>query len=198
MDTGVPLSRSRGFDAKVMSDVRWTARQLARSAAVAGMDAQDFEQEILLDLWRRQAKFDPSKASYRTFANRVISHCVSALITRSMASTAARKTVSWDALIDEPGAHALLDELSDSLFSNDTDDRDLGIDVRRFFGRLSPAMQRICAVMLTGNLSEGSRLSGLHRSSVYEALRRLRTQASEAGLREYVSAPRQFGAGAGK
>ena len=198
MERGVQLHRSSGFDAKVMSDVRWTARQLARTEAVPGMDAQDFEQEIFLDLWRRQGKFDPSKASYRTFANRVISNCVSALTTRTTASTAARKTVSWDALIEESSGHALLGEMSGSLFSNDIDDKDLGIDVRRFFSRLTPAMQRVCAVMLTENLSEGSRLSGLHRSSVYEALHRLRTQASEAGLREYVSAPRQFGGGASK
>lgn len=44
------------------------------------MELEDYEQDLITDLLARDGRFDPVRAAYPTFADRVIRHRVSTLV----------------------------------------------------------------------------------------------------------------------
>jgi DNA-directed RNA polymerase specialized sigma24 family protein len=70
------LSRNRydGVEGYAVTKVRFHARQLARTGLFPSQDAEDIEQELMLDLLRRLDDFDPGRASRNTFIARVLTH----------------------------------------------------------------------------------------------------------------------------
>lgn len=52
---------------------------------VKGMEWQDISQELFLHLWQKRDKFDPTKASERTFVIRVITNKIRDLIRQANA-----------------------------------------------------------------------------------------------------------------
>ena len=73
-------NRYDGVHPRAIQFVRYHARQLARHRAVPGMELEDYEQDLITDLIAREPRFDPTRATYPTFADRVIRHRVSTLI----------------------------------------------------------------------------------------------------------------------
>lgn len=184
------------LDARIRNHIHTTASRLAKCGSVPGMDAQDIEQDLFLDLWHRRLAFDPTKASFRTFADRVISNRVATLACPTIRLKAERQLAWLDQPIDDE-QHTLADTLPDPAAVSDQD-HGLTLDVKRFVAGLSPAMRRCCAILTTPNIREASANAGLHRSSFYENVQRLRKLAEAAGLKEYVAAPRQVGGRAGR
>ncbi len=184
------------LDARIRNHIHTTANRLAKCGGVPGMDAQDIEQDLFLDLWHRRHAFDPTKASFRTFADRVISNRVATLACPTIRLKAERQLVWLDQPIDDE-QHTLADTLPDPAAVSDQD-HGLTLDVKRFVAGLSPAMRRCCAILTAPNIREASANAGLHRSSFYENVQRLRKLAEAAGLKEYVAAPRQVGDRAGR
>jgi hypothetical protein len=73
-------NRYDGIHPRVVQFVRYHARKLARRRAMPGMELEDYEQDLITDLIARERRFDPARAAYPTFADRVIRHRVSTLI----------------------------------------------------------------------------------------------------------------------
>jgi RNA polymerase sigma-70 factor (ECF subfamily) len=194
-------NRYDGLDPEVVRNIRATARRLARQRAVPGMDAEDFEQDLALDLWRRQDAFNPERASFRTFAARVVANRVATLTAGTARLHAERRTVSLHDPIeaDHPagGATLLLEVIADDgLF--DADGMAIQLDIRRFLIRLSPALQRCCVALLRTTGADAAAEAGVHRSTMHENLVRLRGMAAQAGLRNRADRPRRFDDRAGR
>lgn len=186
-----------GPDARTLKHIRAKARRLAHRGAIPGMAAEDIEQDLILDLWRRRGAFDPSRATFRTFADRIVVHRVTSLTSPTARTKGERHLVWLDAPTGDDDGRTLADTLADPGAATDLD-LGLVLDVRRFMAGLTPAMRRCCGILLSPNLSAATADAGLHRSSVHENARRLRKLADAAGLREYVAAPRQSAKHAGK
>lgn len=190
-------TREAALDARILKHIRDTAKRLARSGRIPGMDADDIAQDLFLDLWRRRDAFDPGRATFATFADRIISHRVATLASPTARLRAERQHIGFDGPADGDDRPALTDTLADPKAPSEVE-RALSIDVRRFIGGLPPALQRCCELLLTPNLRAASAEAGLHRSTVYENARRLRKLAERAGLRDYVALPRHFDDRAGR
>jgi len=188
-----------GLDARTLKHIHRTAKRLDRTGGVPGMDAEDIEHDLILDLWRRRRAFDPNRGSFRTFADRLIAHRVATLTCPTTRLCAEQVTVCLDAPLDELEGATLADTIAQPT-SGDGADVDLGmaLDVRRFVQGLTPALQRCCSILMAPNVAEAAAAAGLHRSSVYECAERLRKLATAAGLHDYVVAPRQIARPAGK
>ena len=154
------------------------------------MDAEDIAQDIFLDLWRRCPAFDASRASFPTFADRIIAHRAASLTVSTQQAQAERRQVGIDDPVDGPDGSILADTLPDPAARGELE-YGLALDLRRFVESLSPALQRCCAIMAAPNIRLAAAQAGTHRSSLYENARRLRKRADEAGLRIYVAGPRQ-------
>ena len=176
--------------------IRIHAQRLARGTLFPSMTAEDHQQELALDLWRRLPAYDPERAGLATFIDRIVRRRVCDLIAaaQTTGSRGERQTMSLDSTGDGGDESGLAGRLS-------TDDRlwgplerlehDVALrhDLGRFAGMLPPALKRCCAILANGSIGEAVRKEGLHRSSHYEAVCRLRRKAREAGLRDYLGDP---------
>lgn len=191
------FTRDAAMAPRTLKHIRNTARRLARGRSIPGMDAEDIEQDLFLDLWHRRAAFDATKATFATFADRIIAHRVATLTCPTARHKAERQQVALDGYVDGDEQQMLADTLADPTALGEVDQA-LTIDMKRFIAGLPPALQRCCTILLTPNRREASMDAGVHRSTVYESAHRLRKMAEAAGLREYIPAPRHFGSRAGR
>ena len=175
---------------RTLKHIRSTAKRLARSGRIRGMDAEDIAQDLFLDLWRRCPAFDPNRASFPTFADRIIAPRAASLTASTQQAQAERRQVGIDDPVEGPDGCTLADTLPDPTAPGELD-HGLSLDLRRFVESLSPALQRCCAIVAAPNIRVAAAQAGTHRSSLYENARRLRKRADEAGLRIYVAGPRQ-------
>lgn len=191
MDT---LNRYAGLSARTIKRIRYLASKLYRQNAVPGMDREDFEQDLVLDLLRRIGRHDPARASLETFAEHVVNNRVATLTRPCARLRAERQQVSIDSAPANDGEEASPIELSEESLmpggdeepSHVQDDLSLRIDVERFVGKLTPALRLCAEIMTNGNVAEGASRAGLHRSTIYERLARLRAEAAALGLHEYL------------
>ena len=152
---------------------------------------------LYLDLWRRRGGFDPTKATFDTFADRGITNRI-ATLTCPTARLRAERRLAWlDQPIDGCDDCTLADTLTDPAAASDLE-HGLALDVRRFAAGLSPAMRRCCVILLMPNIREAVANAGFHHSTFYENARRSRNLAEAAGLKEYVAAPRHIAEHAGR
>jgi hypothetical protein len=181
-------SRDGGIDRRVMNNIRFNARRLARGQTVPGMAVEDYEQDLVLDLLHRRKAFDPGLASFATFADRVVSHRISTLASPTLRLKEERRAVSLDAPAeDEDGSElTLLDLLSDEAPPID-ESAAIRIDVGRLVAGLPPPLLDCCAVLLADSISEGARAVQIHRSTLYERTARLRERALAQGLAIYAT-----------
>jgi len=181
-------NRDRGIDCRILSNIRFNARRLARDHTIPGMEIEDYEQDLVLDLLHRRKAFDPTRASFATFADRVVGHRISTLASPTLRLRTERKAISLHTTTTVDGddtERPLLDHLSDgeALIDERTA---IKIDVSRFVERLSPPLRQCCEILLADSVSEGARAAGVHRSTVYERTARLRERALAHGLGVYV------------
>jgi len=184
-------TRDAAMAPRTLKHISNTARRLARCRSVPGMDAEDIEQDLFLDLWHRRGAFDAAKATFATYADRIIAHRVATLTSPTSRRKAERQQVALDDYVDGDEQQTLADTLADPAALSEVDQA-LTIDMKRFIAGLPTALQRCCTILLTPNRREASMEAGIHRSSVYESAHRLRKLAEAAGLRDYSSAPRHF------
>jgi RNA polymerase sigma factor (sigma-70 family) len=165
-----------------ITTIRIHAHRLARDEVIRGMAAADFEQELALDLWRRLPAFDPRRASLATFIDRIVRNRVTGF--HKAARAGARR-------LEREAPHTPLDELDQAVERSrdrplaDIDRIALRHDLARFVAALPSALRRCCAIVTSESTGEAIRKHGLHPSTYYEGLRRLRQRAREVGLHEY-------------
>ena len=182
------FTNASGFEQPVMIHIRVTARRLARSRAIPSMDADDIEQDLFLDLWTRKRAYDPNRASFRTFASRVVDNRVATLTAPCARLAAERQLISLDEPADGNSNSAPTQDRP-TLPSGFEEQMALVIDVRTFVASLTPAMKRYVAIVLSPHCGLAAAKHGLHRATVYEGLARLRLRAERAGLGEYLQHP---------
>lgn len=189
---------------RISRNIRIRAARLARSGTVPGLDAEDIEQELRLDLIRRAQNFDPAKSSFDTFADRIVANRVATLASATAAMRAERAMLCIDAPVgDDDGGLTLSDVLPEAAALDPVDEFSLahspGLrgDVGRLLAALCPATRQVAMAVSQLSISEAARALGVHRSTIYERLGRIRVIATEMGLDGYfeaaptVAAPRR-------
>jgi RNA polymerase sigma-70 factor, ECF subfamily len=178
--------------------VRGKTRQLVRRAGFTRSDADDVEQEIALDLLKRLPRFDPSKASLRTFATRIVEHHVATLIESREAPCRdwRRAEESLDELIPDDAGEVVPrwrtfdeEECAGRRRGDEPDERaarGLRIDVADAFVALDPALRDVAERLCVSTPTEVARATGRPRTTVYESIARIRDAFGDAGLSAYV------------
>lgn len=183
--------RYGGISPRVIRNIKYQAAKLARSGSLPGMDKEDIEQELMLDLLRRRDRFDPDRASFDTFADRIVTNRVASLTASTHKLRAERITISLDFVVandDEDEGASLIDKLDELENPYALDELKIGLarDVARFLGDLPPVLQRYVAILAADNVCEAAREAGLHRSTIYERKEQIRQAAEDWGLEEYL------------
>jgi hypothetical protein len=170
--------------------IRIHARCLARDQVIPGMAAEDYEQELAADLWRRLPTYDPKRASLPTFIDRLVRNRVAGFFAAARAAKwrHERDLVAFDESKDDAErAGGVKTDNGDWIsVGNLADEVGLRHDVGRFKTNLTPALKRCCAILMSGSITEAISKCRLHPSSYYDGLGRLRRRALEAGLDAYL------------
>ncbi len=183
-----PHTFSGELGCRVSKTIRFHARRLARRRAVPGMEAEDYEQDLLADLFHRQERFDPARASFPTFADRVMRHRIGTLLSPTIRHSHERSALSLDTtMVQQEGAEYSLRDLLPDLMAETEHSIALRLDICRFIGSLPTSWRRCCDILLAGSVSHGARSAGLHRSTVHERVKRIRAGAVAQGLAIYIA-----------
>lgn len=130
----------------------------ARALRATGLDRDDLEQELLVELFRALSRFDPFRASLSTYVERVIAAKAISVIRRERAQKRCKT--------EEPPV----------LRSPDlTINVELRVDIRRTLMPLSKSDRRIARLLLWGQRpTEIARELGSSRAAVYRSMDRIR------------------------
>ncbi len=157
------------------SDIFVEADPLARRAAqvhsaravralrIVGVDRDDLEQEALISVWRALSRFDPSRASLRTYVERIV---------RSTAASVLRKTCSQKRTPSGMSHSRPLQILSSI---------ELRIDIDRILNGVGAHDQRLARLLAEHTPAEVARIVGTSRPSVYRCITRIRIALMEGG-----------------
>lgn len=192
---------------RVARTIRVRADRLARSGAVPGMDADDIAQDLRLDLVERAPRYDPARASFETFADRVTANRIATLASptaRLRAERGMRDLHGASGASDDGEGLPLADTLPESaaLHAAERAEPDMAFGLCRDVGRLlvalPPACRQVAVALAEMSPTEAARALGLNRCTIYARLTAIRAAALALGLEDYVRAPRHFAMPAGK
>ena len=182
-------TREDVFHPYATTTIRIHSQRLARFQVMPSMAREDYEQELALDLWRRLAAYQPERASLPTYIDRVVRNRAARffLTAKSAAYRQERQALAVYTIDESAVPPQVESEGPTTPPESFADAADLRRDLARFTASLPPALRRCCAILQSGATGEAIRQHGLHRSSHYDALRRLRKRAHDAGLHEYLT-----------
>lgn len=152
------------------------------------MEVEDYEQDLMTDLLHRQKSFNPARASFATFADRVVRHRICTLLGPALRLDQERNAWSLDTtMVQEEGRkRPLMDVLPDP--AADTEHSiALRLDISRFIAGLPFGLRQCCDILVNGSISAGARSAGLHRSTLHKRAKWIRAQAAAQGLAVYVA-----------
>ena len=176
-------NRYDGIDPSLLSQVRYRARSLSRNSLMHGMEPEDIEQELMLDFLVRQRSFDPGKASWSTFVDRVLTHKCASMIEGATAAKrgAAVPRVALDAVLAGPdgGMHEPVDEVASDAVS-----ADIRVDLCRHAAGLPAWITTLMRDLREGTMTEIARERRIPKTTLYGHLAVLR--ASLSPLHEYL------------
>ncbi len=194
-------------NSRVSRNIRIRAERLARSGSLPGRDADDIAQDLRLDLIERSSRFDPARASFETFADRVTANRIATLAAptaRLRAERGMRDLHGPSGASDDGEGLPLSDTLPEAaaLHAAEGTDPDVTFGLRRDVGRLlaalPPTCRQVAVALCEMSPTEAARALGLNRCTIYARLASIRAAALALGLDEYVRGPRHFTVPAGK
>ena len=146
------------------AQVRATAAVL--SGAIPSTDLEDCEQEGLTACWLALPRFDPARASLRTFVERVVANRIATL------ARAVRRVP----------IHVQLSARGDWLVPSEAAGREFHADVERLSMAFGAEDRQLVFLLLEHSPAEAGRMMGLPRSAVYHRILRLRGKFVKAGF----------------
>lgn len=194
-----------GLDDYAVKLIRHKARQLVGRAGFVEADRADIEQEMALDLLRRLPRFDPARAARNTFIARIVEHRVATLVEAQKAGIRDYRRVAGSLDDRRPGDGGASDDGPPVLDQHeyrravlagafrDQEQRDLRRDLQRVVADLPADLRDLCERLQGATVSEVSRETGVPRSTLYDAIGKLRDRFDAAGLAAYLDAPTHRG-----
>jgi RNA polymerase sigma-70 factor (ECF subfamily) len=180
--------------------IQFKAKQLVERLAFRECDREDLEQEMTVDLLQRSPKFDPKKATWKTFVSRVVNRKVANIIRYRTAKMrdCRRKEVSLDAVVEmeETGRTSSRTSVVDS-DGHDIRTRkrncsrqeqiECACDVATVLAKLPEHLRKVAERLKTERPADIARSLGIPRASLYDSfIQPIRQAFQEAGLRDYL------------
>lgn len=144
---------------------RIRVRAATRTRVIPTADHDDLVQEVLIACWLALDKFDPARASLRTFLECVITSRLASAIRTS------RRRPEMQSL--DSASVCSVEEVSGF---------ELRLDIARVLSRLEGEDRRVAVALMECSPTEAGRELSVARSTVYQHIGRLRLAFTVAGL----------------
>jgi RNA polymerase sigma factor (sigma-70 family) len=184
---------TKGFAA---SYIRRKARRLAQQPGFSRSDEEDLRQQLCVRVLERLPQFDPAQGCFNAFVKLIVNQYAANCRRYQGAQMRNRSgDTSLNVLVEgEEGALELAQtigrrELNARLRRDERpaeDALDLGQDVSSFLSTLPPRLRQVAERLKERSPSEIAKGLGVHRSTVYLDIRRLRTLFAQAGFHDYL------------
>lgn len=142
-----------------------------RSATVIGLlreaalDREDLEQEALVKVYTAITRFDRSRASLRTFVERIVATSITSVFRRNRAGKRTKR------LDYEP-----VDSLQLLVKT------ELRLDIQQVLGKLRPRDRKVARLLVEHCPAEVARRLHISRAAVYRCIKRIRTLLKGGGF----------------
>lgn len=174
------------------------AQKLVGRAGITRSEIEDLRQDLRLHLWRRLPMFDPCRAKYETFVDRIVRHRAATIVEFRKAARRSHlrcqcslnegvtapggETIERASMVDEEAGRRRLGAANRS----SREEADLALDVAAFVSSLPAALRDLCLRLRSRSPTEVARELGIPRGSLYRTLRELRRRLEEAGFEKYL------------
>jgi len=186
---------TQGFAARY---IRRKARELARQPGFKGTEKDDLRQQLYLRILERLPQFDPSQGCFNAFVKLIVRQFATDCRRHMSAQMRDRRSdVSLSSLVaGEEGPVELAQtigrrELNARLHRDEQDTEatsDLAQDLAAFLASLPPRLCTIAERLKDASPTQIASELGVHFTTVYRDMRRMREQFAKAGFGEYLPA----------
>ena len=174
--------------------IREKARQLVAKVRASNIDQDEIEQKLRIKLWRNQKSFDPQKGDWQAFAKTVVIRCAATILRdrRAQRRNPARIGSLNVSITNRAGRSAeLATTISESAghpsFRHHEDLVDLQLDVSEALGDLDDEDRELCESLMLDSASEAARERRVPRTTLNDAIHKLREPLENAGLRIHLT-----------
>ena len=153
-------------------------------------DWEDVRQELILDLLRRSAKFDPNRGEWEAFVRGVIRNHSTVLRRRKwreVGSPMSMKLIQARATEAGPSPMAAL---TSNLRCGSSIGLDVNLDVQRAISSMPLPLQTLARQLSQMNVTEVCRSTGRSRSRVYQMIRQIRALLVRVGIQPQERRPK--------
>ncbi len=186
-----------GVDSYAAFFVAYKARTLTRMPMFSADDFEDLQQELMIAYLHAWPSFDPSKGDRRSFIKASVNNAARNLVVAAEAQkrwTGITLTSLATAISDQDDSPTLVDAISnddglwDSVYLGyDQLSVDLRHDLDRAISQLPADVARICLLLKTRTITEIAAETGIPRTTIQDAVKKLMKIMGKAGLRIYLS-----------
>ncbi|MGE3769435.1 MAG: sigma-70 family RNA polymerase sigma factor [Bdellovibrionales bacterium] len=186
-----------GVDSYAAFFVAYKAKTLTRMPMFSADDFEDLQQELMIAYLHAWPSFDPSKGDRRSFIKAAVNNAARNLVVAAEAQkrwTGITLASLATAISDQDDSPTLADAISnedglwDSVYLGyDQLSVDLRHDLDRAISQLPPDLARICLLLKTRTITEIAAETGIPRTTIQDAVKKLRKIMGKAGLRIYLS-----------
>ena len=197
------------IEPSIQAVIRFKAVQLVRSGyGYSPDDRDDLQQDLWLDAFVRSRKFDPTRASRRTFVNRIVANRAATLIEARTAGC--RDYRACTRSLDEPAGQDGTTLFGDSLCTDDYESRmgrnpissvhhsELRADVERVIALLPQHLADVARLLMSKTVVQAARQLKVSRSGLYRRLAEIREVFAAAGLDSYLRSSNRCASVGGK
>ena len=195
-------NRYEGIHPHAEKTVRYQARKLASGSLFQPWEVEDLEQELMLDLHKRLNKFDPARSRIEGFIFHVVVNHANSLVesARSAKRGGGQTPISLNGFVeseDESGTERI-ETISDqqglwSTPGKSWDEKaELRVDLERGLCLLPLEMRMFAIRLSTETLGEVSRTTGIPRTTLHDAVVRIRNHLWTAENKKSSGRLRRF------
>lgn len=162
------------LDRYAMKRIEFRARRLAIRFNLDDDQREDLAQDMVVELLAAFPRFDETKASRKTFVNRVLD-LFSKHTIRTRMNQMKRDFESTVCLheLDE-SAHPACDGSQGSKL-------DMKLDIEDIFAQMPGTLQRICILLKSFSVTEVAKILNIHRVTLYRRVLQIRAIFEKAG-----------------
>jgi RNA polymerase sigma factor (sigma-70 family) len=181
------------IDPEIMRLTRFKSRQLAGRYGFLRHDAEDIQQDLLLDYLKRSRSFDAHRCSRRTFARLVVNNRIATILEARKAACRDHRVcrLSLNEPVDADDSPELAEILAVVIDSCRGRGRsfeamlNLRLDVKRALARLPTAQAHLCRLlMVCDTCAEAAARAGMSRATLYRRIHAVQAAFRDAGLDE--------------
>lgn len=186
------------FDEFTARFIRAKVRQLIRRAGFSRSDYDPLVQDFAVNLVRRKAKFDPTRATWQGFVVVVCENHFASILEHRHAEMRSQEREAGS--LNRPVKDAEGNQtdfgstIPDSQQARRTGQHrrsgeeawDLAQDVAGVLDQMPPMMRKVCEIVMRDSKAAAARELGISQGALYEILGRVLTRFENANLRDYL------------